>query len=283
MNILVTGSGGQLGSEIRKLSPGHNDNFIFTDVDDLDITDIEALDLYFKITKLDIVINCAAYTAVDMAEKEAFLARRINSDSCANIAKLSKKYGFRIIHISTDFVYNGRKNTPYVESDPTGPLSVYGRTKLEGEKHIMSAAGSYIIIRTSWLYSSFGKNFVKTMIKAAGEKPELRVVCDQTGTPTYAGDLAAAILKILPEFLPGTRQTYHYSNEGTASWYDFTVAICDLMGIKIPVKPISSSEYVSPARRPAYSVLSKEKIKKDFGLAVPYWRESLKACLEFMK
>ena len=283
MNILVTGGSGQLGSEIRKLSAGHKDSFIFTDVDDLDITRIDALDKFFKTAKIDIVINCAAYTAVDRAEKETAAARRVNAVSCANIAKLSKKFGFRIIHISTDFVYSGGKNTPYLETDRPVPLSVYGKTKLEGEKRITSMADSYIIIRTSWLYSSFGNNFVKTMLKAAVVKPELRVVCDQTGTPTYAGDLAEAIMKILPGFKPGTRQIYHYSNEGTASWYDFAVAIFDIKGVKIPVIPIRTSEYVSPARRPAYSVMSKEKIKKDFSLTVPYWRKSLKACLDLMK
>jgi dTDP-4-dehydrorhamnose reductase len=287
MNILVTGSSGQLGSEIRKISavsPVAGNSCIFTDVTDLDITSAEALDLFFKSTPVDIVINCAAFTAVDRAEKETAAARMINSSACKNLAVLSRKHGFGIIHISTDFVYDGRKNTPYSERDRTCPLSVYGRTKLEGEKFIAALAESYIIIRTSWLYSSFGSNFVKTIIRAAGEKPELKIVCDQTGTPTYAGDLASAIINyILPGFTSNSGQVYHYSNEGTASWYDFAVAVCDIRGIKTPVKPIKTSEYISPAKRPAYSVLSKEKIKKDFGITIPYWRDSLKSCLDLLK
>ncbi len=283
MEVLVTGALGQLGHEIRRLSRNKDFSFTFTDINDLDITSKSGMDLYFQNKKVDAVINCAAYTAVDRAQEESLLARRVNSDSCSYLSDLSRKYGFGIIHISTDFVFSGKKNTPYRENDKTDPLSVYGKTKLEGEKHIISKARSYIIIRTSWLYSSFGNNFVKTIIKSSGEKNELRVVCDQVGSPTYAGDLASAIVRILPRFIRGMRQIYHYSNEGTASWYDFAMAICELREINTPVIPVSSAEYVSPAKRPAYSVLSKEKIKKDFKLTIPYWRQSLKTCLDLIK
>jgi dTDP-4-dehydrorhamnose reductase len=283
MKVLVTGALGQLGHELRRLSGYLDFTFIFTDINELDVTSKAGMDLHFQSNKADIVINCAAFTAVDSAEKESILARRVNSDSCLYLAELSRKYGFRILHISDNFVFDGKKYTPYRENDRTAPLSVYGKTRLEGERHIISKARSYIIIRTSWLYSSFGNNFVKTIIKSAGKKMELKVISDEFGTPTYAGDLASAIFSILPRFSSGTRQIYHYTNEGTASWYDFAMAVCELREIKTPVIPVSSAEYASPAKRPPYSVLSKEKIKKDFKLTIPYWRESLKTCLELIK
>ncbi len=285
MKVHVTGAGGQLGSEIRDLCPGFNKDysFDFSDIDSLDITDQKAMDKYFQKNSTDIVINCAAYTAVDRAQSEKNKAMLINEKACSILSGLSIKYGFMIFHISTDFVFNGKKSLPYVETDLTGPLSVYGLTKLGGEKRIISKAKSYIIIRTSWLYSSHGNNFVKTIIRAAGERNEVRVVYDQTGTPTYARDLADAILKMLPGIKPGTKEIYHYSNEGVASWYDFAKSICELRGIKTPVLPIKTGDYPAPAKRPPYSVLSKEKIKREFGIVIPYWRDSLKECLKGIK
>ncbi len=283
MTVLVTGANGQLGSEIRKLSENLTGvSFIYTDVDNLDITDPLFLDSYFKKIQAGIVINCAAYTAVDRAETEKKAAHAINSQSCAYLARLSVKYGFRLLHISTDFVFDGKKSTPYIETDKPHPVSVYGRTKLEGEKHIISAGGSYIIIRTSWLYSSMGNNFVKTILKASREREELRVVYDQTGGPTYARDLASAILQILPDFKAGTREIYHYSNEGAASWFDFAKAICEFALVKTPIAPILTRDYPAPARRPSYSVLSKEKIKREYGLKIPYWRDSVKDCINLL-
>jgi dTDP-4-dehydrorhamnose reductase len=283
MKILVTGAKGQLGSEIRDLSDNlKGGTFIFTDTD-LDITDPKALDSYFGENRTDIVINCAAYTAVDRAEKERKAAYLLNEKACSHLAGLSKKYGFRLLHISTDFVFDGKKSTPYIETDKTGPVSIYGMTKLGGEKELISKASSYIIIRTSWLYSSYGNNFVKTILRVSGEKDELRVVYDQTGSPTYARDLAGAIIKIIPQFKHGTREIYHYSNEGIASWYDFAKSICEFAQVNTPVLPVETADYPTAARRPAYSVLSKKKIKSDFNLRIPYWRDSLKECLSLMR
>ncbi len=283
MTILVTGADGQLGREIQELSKKQNaHSFLFTDIGSLDITDYKALDDYFNQNKTDIVINCAAYTAVDKAEADKKAARLINTDAPGLLASLSINHEFKIIQISTDFIFDGKKSSPYLETDKARPLSYYGLTKYEGEKKIIKKVPSYIILRTSWLYSSYGNNFVKTMLRLAKENDSIRVVYDQTGTPTYARDLAAAIMGIIPQFKDNTKEIYHFSNEGAASWYDFAKAVCEIAGIKTPVFPIETKDYPTPAKRPAYSVLNKAKIKKDFNITIPHWRDSLKECLELI-
>ena len=289
MNILITGSNGQLGSEIKVLSSQFsvpNSKFIFTDVDELDITDFSALENFIKLHKPDRIINCAAYTAVDKAESETELAEKINIQSCTNLAKLSAKYGIFLIHVSTDYVFDGNSFKPYKETDITNPGSVYGKTKLLGEKEIIANTSNAIIIRTSWLYSSFGNNFVKSIIKYAKERGKLNVVYDQIGSPTYARDLAKAILDITDSRYKtqDTRQLeiYHYSNEGVCSWYDFAKTIIELKNITCEINPIETKDYLTPAKRPHYSVLSKDKIKHDFKISVPYWLDSLKDCLKLV-
>lgn len=285
MKIIVTGSKGQLGRSIADLAGSYpNLSFIFTDVEELDITDSTLVNRFLSLEKPDAVVNCAAYTAVDKAEKEEKLAEMINHHAAANLAIACKKLGTKLIHISTDYLFDGNKSTPYHEKDIVRPKSVYGITKLEGETAVLRAEIKSIIIRTSWLYSAYGNNFVKTMLRYGREKEQLGVVSDQIGTPTYAGDLAKVILDILQKtdsdqskFIPGI---YHFSNEGVASWYDFTKAIFELVPeIKCSVNPIETSAYPLPAARPAYSVLNKSKIKTTFGITIPYWRDSLKICL----
>lgn len=285
MKIIVTGSKGQLGRSIRELSPGYPElTFIFTDIEELDICDRDQVDSFISRENPAVVVNCAAYTAVDKAEKEEKLAEMINHHAVANLAVACKKTGTKLIHISTDYLFDGLKSTPYHEKDIVRPRSVYGITKLEGETTLLRAEVKSIIIRTSWLYSVYGNNFVKTMLKLGKEKEKLGIVDDQAGTPTYAGDLAGVILKILKRtaedrtrFVPGI---YHYSNEGIASWYDFARAIFEYTPeIKCKVVPIDTASYPLPASRPAYSVLNKSKIKTTFEIEIPYWRESLKLCL----
>lgn len=285
MNILVTGAYGQLGREIRELSnlyPTHK--FFFTDVDSLDITSETAVQKYFKKNNPDFVINCAAYTAVDKAESNAESARLINAVAPGFLAKAARNSGAGMIHISTDYVFNGDSFLPYVENDPVKPQGVYGQTKLEGEERTQQENKNTMIIRTSWLYSSFGNNFVKTMLRLGQEREILKVVFDQVGTPTYAGDLAGAVLQIAEtyqkekgRFVPGI---YHYSNEGVASWYDFARAVFELAGINCNVLPVLSEEFPTAARRPHYSVLNKSKIKTTFNLEIPYWKDSLKICIK---
>jgi dTDP-4-dehydrorhamnose reductase len=285
MKIIVTGSKGQLGRSIQDLASGYSElSFVFTDVEELDISDTTCLENFFASEKPDVVVNCAAYTAVDKAEKEEILAEKINHLAVANLATTCKKSGVRLIHISTDYLFDGTKSTPYHEKDIVRPRSVYGITKLEGETALLRAETKSIIIRTSWLYSAYGNNFVKTMLRLGKEKEQLSVVSDQVGTPTYAGDLAEVILRILRmtatnsnNFVPGI---YHYSNEGVASWYDFATAIFELSpDINCRIQPIDTASYPTPAARPAYSVLNKSKIKTTFDLRIPYWRDSLKLCL----
>ena len=284
MNILITGANGQLGSEIRELnSKGLTPkelNFIYTDVDELDITDLNAIESFFRDKKIDIIINCAAYTAVDKAESDEKKAGLINITAPKNLSIIANKYQARIVHVSTDFIFDGKSSIPYKESDKPNPLSVYGKTKLEGEREIINNSNNFIIIRTSWLYSSNGSNFVKTVRRLASEKGNLKVIYDQTGTPTYARDLAKAILDILPKLKDKNGEIYHYSNEGLTSWYDFAKAICEFSKIECEILPIEAKDYPTPAKRPHYSVLNKDKIKKDFGIAIPYWRDSLKECIE---
>lgn len=285
MKILVTGSYGQLGSEIRELASDFPDwNFLFTDVDTLDVTNEKAVNIFFTEQKPKYTINCAAYVAVDKAENDPDKAQRVNSLASEILGKASKKVKSKVIHISTDYVFNGRSYRPYNENDQTDPQGVYGKTKLQGEINILTKNPASLVLRTSWLYSSFGNNFVKTMLRLAGERDELRVVYDQVGSPTYGADLARAVLHIIqlsekePErFVPGI---YHFSNEGVASWYDFAKAIFEISEIEIKINPVLTSEFPTPAKRPEYSVLNKSKIRHTFGLEIPYWKDSLNKCLE---
>lgn len=275
-NILITGSNGQLGSEIRVLSENSEHRFFFTDVAELDITDRDAIDGYIVDNKIDTIVNCAAYTNVDKAEDDVELADKINHLAVKNLAEASKKYAVELVHISTDYVFDGTKNFPYLETDPTAPLGVYGKTKLDGESAVINSGCAYLIIRTSWLYSTFGNNFVKTMRRLTTEKESLKVVFDQVGTPTYAGDLAHAILKIIESGkLSDNSGIYHFSNEGVCSWYDFAIEIRDLFGNECDVQPCHSDEFPSKVTRPKFSVLDKTKIKKTFGLKIPHWKYSL--------
>lgn len=282
-NILVTGSNGQLGNEIRRISANHENNFrfFFTDVAELDITDLKAVDSFIKENNIKYIINCAAYTAVDKAEDDVDLCYKINRDAVANLGLAATNNNAKVIHISTDYVYDGTANKPYVETDTVNPQSVYGKSKQEGEAELLKACADSIIIRTAWLYSIFGNNFVKTMIKLGKEHETLNVVADQRGTPTYGTDLAKTIVKILDfseanGFKPGI---YHYSNEGATTWYDFTLAIHKEAGINTcKVNPITTEQYPVKATRPKYSVLDKTKIKSTFNLTIPKWEESLNNC-----
>jgi len=276
-NILVTGGQGQLGSELRKITPNYPDyNFFFTDVKQLDITNHTAVKEFIEINNINVIINCAAYTAVDKAEYEPELADAINHLAAENFAKIAKQNKIKLIHISTDYVFDGKNYKPYVETDTPSPRSVYGQTKLDGElamQHINPE--NSIIIRTSWVYSKFGNNFVKTMLRLAETRNEISVVADQIGSPTNAGDLAKAILKILPKIKNKTVEVFHYSNEGVCSWYDFAKAIFEIKKIDVILNPIESIQFPTPAKRPYYSMLNKKKIKEKNSLFIPYWRESL--------
>lgn len=280
MNILVTGCNGQLGSEMQLLekeNPLHT--FFNTDVEELDITDQDAIEKFVAYNGIDGIVNCAAYTAVDKAEANEELCTRLNAEAPAYLAAAVGRRGGWMIQISTDYVFDGTKHTPYTEDDDTCPNSVYGKTKLVGELNVQKLCENSMIIRTAWLYSTFGNNFVKTMIRLGKEKPELGVIFDQIGTPTYARDLAVAIFAAVNKgIVPGV---YHFSNEGVISWYDFTKAIHRIAGINTcHVRPLHTAEYPTPAKRPHYSVLDKTKIKNTFGIEVPYWEESLRECIE---
>ena len=277
-NILVTGSNGQLGSEIREISDRYeNYNFIFTDVEELDLTISEDIVSFFTDNKIDVCVNCAAYTAVDKAEDEIELAMLVNSTAVVNLSKVCKNNGTLLFHISTDYVFNGKHFMPYVETDTVSPDSQYGLSKLKGEEAVMLNCDKAIIVRTSWLYSSHGNNFVKTLIKLGNERDQLSVVSDQVGTPTYAADLAEAIMVMIASFdETKPKEIYHFSNEGAISWYDFGKAIMKLSNIECAINPIDSKDYPSKANRPFYSVLSKSKIKKHYGVNVPYWEDSLR-------
>lgn len=282
MNILITGCNGQLGNELQLLKKNYSEHTFFnTDVHELDITNAEAIDKFVSSNNIDIIINCAAYTAVDKAESNKELCQVLNADAPAYLAKaISKRNGW-MIQVSTDYVFDGTKNTPYVETDSPCPNSVYGSTKLDGEKAVEQACKNTMIIRTAWLYSSFGNNFVKTMMRLGKEKDELNVIFDQIGTPTYARDLAIAIMTAVEKgIVPGI---YHFSNEGVISWYDFTKAIHRLSGItSCHVRPIHTEEYPTAATRPHYSVLDKTKIKKTYGIEIPYWEDSLAECINIL-
>ena len=282
--ILVTGANGQLGNELRFLAPQYPDcQFYFTDVEELNIIKSGAAEEYVKSHPVDFIVNCAAYTAVDRAETDQDNAFLINTVAVDYLADAAKAINACLIHISTDYVFDGTKNTPYGEEDAAIPETVYGDTKYEGEKLLLYSDINYLVIRTSWLYSSFGNNFVKTMIKLGNEKESLGVVYDQVGTPTYARDLARAILEIIPkvEINPDDpfQEIYHYTNEGVASWFDFACEIFRQKEIKCKVNPITTEQFPKPAKRPHFSVLSKAKIKRDFDLTVPHWVDSLKDML----
>ena len=279
--ILVTGSNGQLGSEIRQLAksyPGFA--FTYTDVEELDLTDGKAVNRFLQNNAFDYCINCAAYTAVDKAEDDRDLARLINVTAVEHLAKACTAAGTFLVHISTDYVFDGTHYRPYVETDPPSPGSFYGLTKLEGEEAMKRFSKTGLILRTSWLYSAFGNNFVKTMLRLGKERDALGVVVDQIGTPTSAGDLARAILDILSQGkTPSGVETYHYSNEGVISWYDFAQAIMRESKTNCKINAIESKDFPAKANRPFYSVLNKAKIKRDFGLEIPYWLDSLKKVL----
>lgn len=296
MNILVTGANGQLGSEMRIVSAGSSDRYIFTDVVSLegvetvslDITDLEAVRAMVKENNVDVIVNCAAYTNVDKAEEDQDFCALLNAKAPENLAVAMKEAGGLLVHVSTDYVFGGDPyNTPCKEDQKGTPTGVYGLTKLQGEQAIQATGCSHVILRTAWLYSEFGKNFVKTMLALTSSKPELKVVFDQTGTPTYAFDLAEAIAVILADYAASGKGLaylksgiYHYSNEGVCSWFDFTRMIAEYAGNKdCDIMPCHSDEFPSKVKRPAYSVLDKTKIKETFGIRVPYWTDSLKKCI----
>ncbi len=281
--VLVTGSKGQLGSEISLIAPDHNFlSFVYIDKEEVDISDEEKLNHYLGHFKIDYIINCAAYTAVDQAEKEQELAQKVNELAPLYLAKYCKQNNIRLIHISTDYVFDGESNSPIDETKNPNPLSVYGRTKLAGEKRIQEILPNAYIFRTAWVYSVFGKNFVKTMLNLGRQKDQLNVVVDQVGTPTCARDLANTILVVIKNIEEGNDVPgiYHYTNEGVTSWYDFAVAIFELASIDCKVNAIPSSAYPTPAKRPTFSVLDKSKIKQTFKLDIPHWRVSLSKTLK---
>lgn len=283
MNILVTGANGQLGNCMRNAAKDSKDNYIFTDVAELDITDPEAVSSIVKDNDIKVIVNCAAYTNVDKAESDAAFAEKLNAEAVANLANAIKTNDGTLIHISTDYVFGGDPyNTPCREDQKGTPTGVYGLTKLHGEQAIEASGCKALVFRTAWLYSEYGKNFVKTMLNLTSTKPELKVVFDQTGTPTYAQDLADAIYLIIENRkFEGNEGIYHYSNEGVCSWFDFTKAIAEIAGnTECDIQPCHSDEFPSPVKRPAYSVLDKSKFKKTFGLRVPYWTKSLKTCIK---
>ena len=280
MNILITGCNGQLGNEMQLLEKENTQHTYFnTDVQELDITDQQAIEQFVAENKIDGIVNCAAYTAVDKAEDNKELAAKLNAVAPAYLAAAVDKRGGWMIQISTDYVFDGTNHTPYTEDEPTCPNSVYGRTKLDGETGVMKSCQRSMIIRTAWLYSTFGNNFVKTMIRLGNEKTDLGVIFDQIGTPTYARDLAVVIMTAINKgIVPGV---YHFSNEGVISWYDFTKAIHRIAGITTcHVRPLHTVEYPTPANRPHYSVLDKTKIKETYGIEVPYWEDSLEECIK---
>ena len=274
-NILITGANGQLGNEMRVLSAENPEyTYFFTDVAELDICNEQAILDFVKANQINVIVNCAAYTAVDKAEESVELCTKLNADAVGYLAKAAEANGAEFIQVSTDYVFDGTAHTPYQETEPTCPNSVYGHTKLAGEQNALTLCTRSMVIRTAWLYSTFGNNFVKTMIRLGKERDSLGVIFDQIGTPTYARDLARAIFAAIRQgVVPGI---YHFSNEGVCSWYDFTKAIHRLAGITTcQVKPLHTKEYPTPAKRPHYSVLDKSKIKATFGIEVPYWEESL--------
>ncbi len=285
-HILVTGANGQLGSELRALSEQCSYDvlsFYFTDKETLDITDKSKIEEFCKKNNISAIVNCAAYTAVDKAEEDVANADAINHLAVKNMAEIAKLEGIQLIHISTDYVFDGTSSMPYVEEDAVNPQGVYGKTKLDGENAIIEVSPkNAMILRTSWVYSSFGTNFVKTMLRLGEQRDELGVIFDQVGTPTYAKNLAESILHIIQpknEHISSKVEIYHYSNEGVCSWYDFAKTIFELSNTSCNIHPITTQEYPTPAKRPHYSILNKAKIKKDFELDIPYWKDALRDCI----
>ena len=284
MKVLITGSNGQLGSEIRVLASEYeNLECVFKDLPELDICDTEMLTTFIIDQHINAVINCAAYTAVDKAEENPEIAVQVNVKGVLNLVNTLEKVDGKLIHISTDYVFDGNHSQPYKESDPVSPVGVYGETKRAGELAVLNSSIDAIVIRTSWLYSKYGNNFVKTMLRLGNEKKSIQVVSDQVGTPTNASDLAKTCLDILSnkttEKISAKGKIYHFSNEGVASWYDFAIAIMDLGKVDCHLKPIETKDYPTPAKRPHFSVLNKTKIKTDFEVEIPYWRDSLAVCV----
>ena len=292
MNVLVTGANGQLGREMRIVSKRSSDRYIFTDVEELDITSLDAISKCVKENDIKIIVNCAAYTNVDKAEDDEATAELLNAQAVEHLARACKDNDATLIHISTDYVFGGNEgNTPRTEDEPVNPTGAYGRTKLHGEQAIEKVGCKHVIIRTAWLYSEFGNNFVKTMRKLTAERDKLNVVFDQIGTPTYALDLANVILKFIDNLKNEnnyqlsiinyqSHEVYHFSNEGVISWYDFAKEICELSGNTCDIQPCHSDEFPSKVKRPSYSVLDKTKIKNKLNITIPHWKESLKKCIE---
>ena len=280
-NILVTGSMGQLGSEIKELSSNYNYNFFFTTRDDIDITSKDSIKEFCQTNSINVIINCAAYTAVDKAQSDIENADLVNRKAVKKLSIVAKELDIKLIHISTDYVFDGKNFKPYVEEFQTNPQSVYGKTKLDGENEIRDINPlNSIIIRTSWVYSYYGNNFVKTMLRLGKEKEELGVIFDQVGTPTYAKDLAITILDIIPQIENQKVEIYNYSNEGVLSWYDFAKEIMKMAKLNCKVKAIETYQYPTPAKRPHFSLLNKSKIKSKFNLEIPYWKDGLDDCLK---
>lgn len=284
LNILVTGSNGQVGSEIQELSSIYEYNLFFTTSQNLDITDFTKVQKYCEANNINTIINCAAYTAVDKAQDDKENANLVNNIAVSNLAKISQENNIKLVHISTDYVFDGTNNKPYSETDTTNPNSIYGQTKLDGEKAMMEINPlSSIIIRTSWVYSSYGNNFVKTMLRLGKDKDSLGVIFDQVGTPTYAKDLAKTILDIIPQVDNKDVEIYNYSNEGVLSWYDFAKEIMKMAKLDCKINPIETKDYPTPATRPHYSLLNKLKIKKEFNISIPYWKDGLDDCLKRLR
>ena len=282
-NILVTGSNGQLGSEIKELSKNYSYNFFFTDRNNIDITSKDNIKAFCQTNNINVIINCAAYTAVDKAESDVENADLVNRKAVKKLALVSEELNIKLIHISTDYVFDGKNFKPYCEEFQTNPQGVYGKTKLDGENEMRDInPKNSIIIRTSWVYSSFGNNFVKTMLRLGKEKKELGVIFDQVGTPTYARDLALTILDIIPQINNDKVEIYNYSNEGVLSWYDFAKEIMRMAKLNCKINPIETFQYPTPAKRPHFSLLNKNKIKSTFNIEIPYWKDSLDECLKIM-
>lgn len=281
MNILITGANGQLGNEMRKIAQKSAHKYIFTDIAELDITDIDAVCKMVENERINVIVNCAAYTNVEKAEDDEPTARLINADAVENLAVACKLNNATLVHISTDYVFDGNGCIPYTEDKPTAPIGAYGRTKLAGERAVIDAGCQYIILRTAWLYSEFGNNFVKTMLRLTSEKESLNVVFDQVGSPTYAADLASTISTIIETNQIDKQGIYHFTNEGVCSWFDFTIEIARLVGCsKCAIRPCHSDEFPTKVARPHFSVLDKTKVKNTFGVNIPHWTESLRKCID---
>lgn len=283
-SILVTGANGQLGQSLQKIAAYYSGyQFTFVQRNEMDLSEATSISAYFQTHHFDIIINCAAYTAVDKAETESALAEAVNHHAVKQLADISKAQDSVLIHISTDYVFDGMQHRPYAENDMVSPQSVYGASKLQGEQAMQAVAPNGCIIRTSWVYSEFGNNFLKTMLKLGGQRDALTVIFDQVGTPTYATDLAQAIMQVVQgkhkSNKGGLVPVYHYSNEGVCSWYDFATAIFSMANISCALSPIETKDYPTPAKRPHYSLLNKAKIKQDYAIEIPYWRDSVQACL----